>query len=91
MSSGIMQADQSGCSKRNSISGSMKEKMKEIAKGMNPEKAMEHAIKKGASHEALKKMETEILRIISDSDCPPLQKNGICRNCSFFYFCYSRE
>ena len=41
MSSGIMQADQSGCSKRNSISGSMKEKMKEIAKGMNPEKAME--------------------------------------------------
>lgn len=45
MGSGIMQADQSGCSKRNSISGSMKEKMKEIAKGMNPEKAMELAKK----------------------------------------------
>ncbi len=58
MGSGIMQADQSGCSKRNSISGSMKEKMKEIAKGMNPEKAMELAKKMGASPEALKKMET---------------------------------
>lgn len=58
MGSGIMQADQSGCSKRNSISGSMKEKMKEIAKGMNPEKAMELAKRMGASPEALKKMET---------------------------------
>lgn len=43
MSGGIMQADQSVRSKRNSISESMKEKMKEIAKGMNPEKAMELA------------------------------------------------
>lgn len=41
--------------------------------------------------EHIKKMETEILRIISDSDCPPLQKKGICRNCSYFDFCYSRE
>ena len=41
--------------------------------------------------EHIKKMGTEILRIISDSDCPPLQKKGICRNCSYFDFCYSRE
>lgn len=41
--------------------------------------------------EHIKKMETEILRIISDSDCLPLQKKGICRNCSYFDFCYSRE
>ena len=58
MSGGIMQADQSVRSKRNSISESMKEKMKEIAKGMNPEKAMELAKRMGASPEALKKMET---------------------------------
>ena len=36
----------------------MKENMKDIANGMNPEKAMELAKKMGASPEALKKMET---------------------------------
>ena len=37
--------------------------------------------------EHIKKMETEILRIISDIDCPPFQKKGICRNCSYYDFC----
>ena len=40
------------------ISGDMKEKMKEMANGMDSSKAMEMAKKMGASPEALKKMET---------------------------------
>ena len=42
----------------------MKEKMKEIAKGMNPEKAMELAKKMGASPEALKKWKQECTRVV---------------------------
>lgn len=41
--------------------------------------------------ERIQEMEVDIQRIISDDDCPPLQKRGICRNCSYFDFCYSRE
>lgn len=36
-------------------------------------------------------MKTDIVRIISDDTCPPLQKKGICKNCSYYEFCYSRE
>lgn len=36
-------------------------------------------------------MKTDIVRIISDDACPPLQKKGICKNCSYYEFCYSRE
>ena len=36
-------------------------------------------------------MKTNIVRIISDDTCPPLQKKGICKNCSYYEFCYSRE
>lgn len=36
-------------------------------------------------------MKTDIVRIISDNACPPLQKKGICKNCSYYEFCYSRE
>ena len=57
MGSGIMQADQSGCSKRNSISGSMKEN-EGNRKGMNRESYGTCKKKMGASPEALKKMET---------------------------------
>lgn len=39
--------------------------------------------------ERIQEMEVDIQRIISDDDCPPLQKRGICRNCSYFDFCYS--
>ena len=41
--------------------------------------------------ERIQEMEVDIQRIISDDDCPSLQKRGICRNCSYFDFCYSRE
>lgn len=37
----------------------------------------------------IEEMESDIKRIISDDICPPLQKKGICRNCSYFDFCYS--
>ena len=41
--------------------------------------------------ERIQEMEVDIQRIISGDDCPPLQKRGICRNCSYFDFCYSGE
>ena len=41
--------------------------------------------------ERIKEMEADIQRIISGDDCPSLQKRGICRNCSYFHFCYSGE
>lgn len=41
--------------------------------------------------ELLKEMMTEIQRIIESEECPPLQKKGICKNCSYFEFCYSGE
>lgn len=39
----------------------------------------------------IKEMEVEIQQIVSAGDCPSLQKKDICRNCSYFDFCYSGE
>ena len=39
----------------------------------------------------IKEMEVEIQQIVSAGYCPSLQKKGICRNCSYFDFCYSGE
>ena len=39
----------------------------------------------------IEEMKTDITRIITDDTCPPLQKKGICKNCSYYEFCYSRE
>lgn len=33
-------------------------------------------------------MEEEIVRIIDSDLCPPLEKKRICKNCSYFDFCY---
>ena len=55
--SGMMKAAKEGHPNGNGITDSMKEKMRKMAKGMNPQKAMELAKKMGASPEALKKME----------------------------------
>ena len=41
--------------------------------------------------ERIKEVEVEIQHIISADECPSLQKKGICRNCSYFDFCYSGE
>ena len=39
----------------------------------------------------IKEIEAEIQYIVSADNCPSLQKKGICRNCSYFDFCYSGE
>lgn len=36
-------------------------------------------------------IEKEILKIAESEICPPLTKKSICRNCSYFEFCYSKE
>lgn len=41
--------------------------------------------------ETILDMELKIREIISDESCPPIEKKGICRNCSFFDFCYAGE
>jgi CRISPR-associated exonuclease Cas4 len=39
----------------------------------------------------IKEMVNDIEGIISSDDCPPLQKKGICKNCSYYEFCYTKE
>lgn len=41
--------------------------------------------------ETIQTMEKEILEIIKSEECPPLQKKQICKNCSYYDFCYSTE
>lgn len=41
--------------------------------------------------ETVAEMEVKIKGIIESDTCPPLEKKGICRNCSYFDFCYSGE
>lgn len=36
-------------------------------------------------------MKSEINAIIHSDTCPPLQKKVICKNCSYYEFCYSKE
>lgn len=33
----------------------------------------------------------EITNVISQETCPPVAKKGICKNCSYFDFCYINE
>lgn len=39
--------------------------------------------------EKLKEMEKEITNIIENENCPPREKKKICKNCSYYDFCYS--
>ena len=41
--------------------------------------------------EMIREMESKIEEIINAEVCPSLEKKGICRNCSYFDFCYSGE
>nr|WP_320058868.1 CRISPR-associated protein Cas4 [uncultured Bacteroides sp.] len=41
--------------------------------------------------ETIRTMETEIQAIIENEECPPLEKKRICKNCSYYDFCYSTE
>lgn len=51
----------------------------------------QEAVLSDMDREQIKEMEVDIQRIISDDSCPSLQKKGICKNCSYFDFCYSQE
>lgn len=51
----------------------------------------QEAVLSDMDREQIKEMEVDIQRIISDNSCPSLQKKGICKNCSYFDFCYSQE
>ena len=41
--------------------------------------------------ETIKEMEQKIKEVIESEDCPPLEKKGICRKCSYYDFCYVGE
>ncbi|MCI1648618.1 MAG: CRISPR-associated protein Cas4 [Bacteroides sp.] len=41
--------------------------------------------------ETIQNMETEIQEIIENEECPPLVQKRICKNCSYYDFCYSTE
>lgn len=40
---------------------------------------------------AIEDMKSEINQVISSDECPPSQRKGICKNCSYYEFCYSGE
>ncbi len=39
----------------------------------------------------IREMIVDIENVINSEECPPLAKKGICRNCSYFDFCYAGE
>lgn len=41
--------------------------------------------------ETIRTMEAEIQDIVENDECPPLEKKRICKNCSYYDFCYSTE
>lgn len=41
--------------------------------------------------EKIEAMKKDIEKIVSDENCPPLIQKSLCRNCSYFEFCYSKE
>ena len=43
------------------------------------------------SRESIKAMQEDIKNIISQDACPPLIPQRICKNCSYYEFCYSNE
>ena len=41
--------------------------------------------------QAIAEMKLDISKIVMDEKCPPLQRKSICKSCSYYEFCYSRE
>ena len=39
----------------------------------------------------IKEIIADIDKIISSEECPPLQKKGICKSCSYYEFCFTKE
>ena len=44
-----------------------------------------------ADRKQIKEMEKEIETIVSSDECPPVINAKICRNCSYYDFCYVGE
>ena len=36
-------------------------------------------------------VQQDICKIIEQDLCPPIVKKGLCKNCSYFEFCFSNE
>lgn len=41
--------------------------------------------------EQIREMTADIEKIVTQDECPPLAKKGICKNCSYYEFCYADE
>ena len=41
--------------------------------------------------EKIEEMKENIEKIILDENCPSLVQKSLCRSCSYFEFCYSKE
>ncbi|HOI27217.1 MAG: CRISPR-associated protein Cas4 [Paludibacteraceae bacterium] len=39
----------------------------------------------------IREIEAEIRKIVESDTCPPLVRKGVCRNCSYFDFCFAEE
>lgn len=44
-----------------------------------------------SDREIIEQMKREIAKILESDDCPPKIKKGICRNCSYYEFCFTEE
>jgi CRISPR-associated exonuclease Cas4 len=44
-----------------------------------------------ADRKAIEAMKADIERIVASDQCPPLINSKICRNCSYYEFCYVNE
>ncbi len=51
----------------------------------------EEVVLSDVDREEIRKMMTEISDIIGQEGCPSRVKKGICKNCSYYEFCYSDE
>ena len=44
-----------------------------------------------ADREQIREMEADIIRVIESDVCPALEKKRICKNCSYYDFCFTTE
>lgn len=50
-----------------------------------------HVVLTDSDREMIKEIEKKIDSIIHADDCPPFVKKRLCKNCSYYDFCYSNE
>lgn len=51
----------------------------------------EEIVLSDVDREEIRQMMSGIYDVITMPTCPPLAKKGICKNCSYFEFCYTNE